>query len=313
MKKTKGKVELRYYDIPQNEYLIALQGDYWKRQYGTRDSLMHFHNLMEIGICHYGTGVMLMEQESWPYHAGMISVIPPNYPHNTVSREDTESYWEYLFVDVEKILQAMYPDDILFQQKMLEKVNYKAYLGEEREAAELSSMVHAILEETRRKRDSLYKESIRGLSLALLIQVARINADVSLLPEGIRQKRGGFEQVRPALEYIRSHYATPMKISEIASVCHISESHFRRLFEENIGMTPVEYLNQVRIRKACDLIKKTGNSMEEIAVKVGFTTTSTFNRNFKRITGTSPYQWKKQPDNYESRLIECNILIEKGW
>ena len=313
MKKAKGKVELRYYDIPQNEFLIALQGDYWKRQYGTKDSLMHFHNLMEIGICHYGTGEMAMEQETWPYHEGMISVIPPNYPHNTISREDAESFWEYLFVDVEKILQSMYPDDILFQQKMLERINHKAYLGTEEEVPELASMVRSILEETRRKRDSLYRESIRGLSLALLVQVARIHSDSTFLPEEIRQKRGGFDQVRPALEYIRNHYATPMKISEIASVCHISESHFRRLFEENIGMTPVEYLNQVRIRKACDLIKKTGNSMEEIAVKVGFTTTSTFNRNFKRITGTSPYQWKKQPDNYESRLAECSILIEKGW
>lgn len=256
---------------------------------------------------------MAMEQESWPYHESMISVIPPNYPHNTISEEDAESFWEYLFVDVEKILQSMYPDDILFQQKMLERINHKAYLGDEAEVPELAAMVRAILEETRRKRDSLYKESIRGLSLALLIQVARIHSDNTFLPEELRQKRGGFDQVRPALEYIRNHYATPMKISEIASVCHISESHFRRLFEDNIGMTPVEYLNQVRIRKACDLIKKTGNSMEEIAVKVGFTTTSTFNRNFKRITGTSPYQWKKQPDNYESRLAQCSILIEKGW
>ncbi len=314
MKKTKGKVELRYYDVPQNEFLIALQGDHWKRRYGSENSLMHFHNLMEIGVCHYGSGVLLLEQESHPYHAGMISVIPPNYPHNTVSREQTESYWEYLFVDVEKILQAMYPDDLLFQQKMLEKVNQKAYLGRESDAAELAALVHTILEEIRQKRDVLYKESVRGLSLALLIQIVRINSGSALLSEGgLRQKRGGFDQVRPALEYIRSHYAQPMKISEIASVCHISESHFRRLFEENIGMTPVEYLNQVRIRKACDLIKKTGNSMEEIAVKVGFTTTSTFNRNFKRITGTSPYQWKKQPDNYESRLAEYNVLIEKGW
>ena len=52
-------------------------------------------------------------------------------------------------------------------------------------------------------------------------------------------------------------------------------------------MTPVDYLNQVRIKKACDMIRKTGYSMEEIAVKVGFSTTSTFNRNFKRIVGTS--------------------------
>ena len=105
----------------------------------------------------------------------------------------------------------------------------------------------------------------------------------------------------------------PMKIAEIASVCHMSESHFRRLFEENIGMTPVDYLNQVRVKKACDMIRKTGYSMEEIAVKVGFTTTSTFNRNFKRIVGTSPYQWKKSPENFEIRLADFNILIEKGW
>ena len=44
----------------------------------------------------------------------------------------------------------------------------------------------------------------------------------------------------------------------------------------------MDYLNQVRIKKACDMIRKTGYSMEEIAVKVGFSTTSTFNRNFKK-------------------------------
>lgn len=110
MKKVKGKVELRYYDIPQNEFLIALQGDYWRRKYGTKDDPMHFHNLMEIGICRSGNGEMVMEQESYPYHAGMISVIPPNYPHNTISGGE-ENFWEYLFVDVEKILQTMYPDD----------------------------------------------------------------------------------------------------------------------------------------------------------------------------------------------------------
>ena len=80
-------------------------------------------------------------------------------------------------------------------------------------------------------------------------------------------------------------------------------------------MTPVDYLNQVRIKKACDMIRKTGYSMEEIAVKVGFSTTSTFNRNFKRIVGTSPYHWKKSPENFETRLADFNILqrCEKGW
>lgn len=311
MKKNKGKMELRYYDVPQNEFLIALHGDAWKRKYGTETDLMHFHNLLEIGICHSGRGMMRLEDSFIPYESGMISVIPANYPHNTVSADDSESFWEYLFVDPEKILMAMYPDDILFQQKMLEKVNKKAFFGNEREIPELSKIIYTILNEMRRKPD-LYRESVRGMALTLVIMIARMNSDVSSMPEGLRQKNG-FDQVRPALEYIRDHYAMPMKVAQIASVCHMSESHFRRLFEENIGMTPVEYLNQVRVKKACDMIKKTGSSMEEIAVKVGFTTTSTFNRNFKRVTGVSPYQWKKQPDNYESRLSNFNILIEKGW
>ncbi len=67
--------------------------------------------------------------------------------------------------------------------------------------------------------------------------------------KAVRQKNG-FDQVRPALEHIRDNFAMPTKIAEIASVCHMSESHFRRLFEENMGMTPVDYLNQVRIKES---------------------------------------------------------------
>ncbi len=313
MKKNKGKVELRYYDIPQNEFLIALQGDSWKRKYGSRDKLMHFHNLLEIGVCRSGTGTMQMEQEKIPYRTGMITVIPPNYPHTTVSSEEGECFWEYLFVDTEKVLQTMYPEDILFQQKLLEKIHKSAYIGYEKDTPELSGIIHSIMEEMRNKPDMLYRDCVRGLILTLLINVARLHADPRTMPDGGLRHKNGFDQIRPALDYIRINYAQPMKISAVADSCHMSESHFRRLFEENISMTPVEYLNQVRIKKACELIRKTGSSMEEVALRVGFTTTSTFNRNFKRVTGLSPYQWKKQPDNYESRLTDCNILIEKGW
>ncbi|MCD8365672.1 MAG: AraC family transcriptional regulator [Clostridiales bacterium] len=312
MRKTKGKVELRYYDIPQNEYLIALQGEAWKRVYVAENGLMHFHNLLEIGICRSGSGILRMENEDWIYGPGMISVVPVNFPHTTISADGTESHWEYLFVDVEKVLQVTYPEDILFQQKMLERINRKPYLGMTGEKPELAGIMEVIFREMRDRQDTLYRESVRGLALSLLIQAARLNTGNAAMPEGMKAKTG-FDQVRPALEYIRTHYNSPVKIPEIASVCHVSESHFRRLFEENIGMTPVEYLNQIRIHKACELIVKTGYSMEEIAVKVGFTTTSTFNRNFKRITGTSPYQWKRLPDNYEGRLSQFNIMIEKGW
>ena len=78
-------------------------------------------------------------------------------------------------------------------------------------------------------------------------------------------------------------------------------------------MPVVEYVNLVRIQAACELLKKTNDSMEDVAQTVGFETTSTFNRNFKRIIGSSPYQWKIHPDNYEGKLLNYKISALKGW
>ncbi|MCI6536515.1 AraC family transcriptional regulator [uncultured Eubacterium sp.] len=311
MKKAKGKMELRYYDIPQNEFLIALQNQNWQNKYQTEEDGLHFHNLLEIGLCMQGYGTMRLEEETVHFETGMISIIPANFPHSTMPEGPDGNTWAYLFVDPEKILASVYPDDILMQQKMLENINRKAYIGKKESVPNLNRIVSAVFYEMQQKPD-FYRETVKGLSLSLMMMIARLNNKLDPATEGVRQKNG-FDQIRPALEHIRDNFANPTKIAEIASVCHMSESHFRRLFEENMGMTPVDYLNQVRIKKACDMIRKTGYSMEEIAVKVGFSTTSTFNRNFKRIVGTSPYHWKKSPENFETRLADFNILVEKGW
>ncbi len=307
-------MELRYYEILKGEYLFTLQGEEWRRVYEYRNGILHFHNLLEIGVCLEGEGYMLLEEKRVPYHPGMITVIPENYPHGTVSEEGTKSYWEYLFVDIQKALRDLYPDDVLFQQKLLDRVNRRAFLKEETEVPGIADVTHALLEETRQKRDVLSRECLTGLAILLVVQLARAEAaDTGPLESNSFRQKNGLDHVRPALVYIQENYFLPLKAAEIAAVCHMSESHFRRLFEENIGMTPMEYLNRFRIWRACDLILRSGSSMEEVAMRVGFTTTSTFNRNFKRVTGNSPYQWKKQPEQFESRLADVDIMVEKGW
>lgn len=88
----------------------------------------------------------------------------------------------------------------------------------------------------------------------------------------------------------------------------MSESHFRRLFGECMGMSPVEYLNLVRVKVACELIRKSEDSILMIGEKVGFSTPSSLNRNFKRYTGYTPTQWKNTPDNYEERVLNWEML-----
>ena len=75
----------------------------------------------------------------------------------------------------------------------------------------------------------------------------------------------------------------------------------------------MEYINMVRVRTACDLLKRTDDFVTDVANKCGFATFSTFSRNFKKIMGVSPNEWRKRPDNYEQQLLKSSIHLEKGW
>ena len=94
-KKKKDTMELRFYEVPQGEYVLALLGDNWIRDYGHDESNLHFHNLMEIGYCKNGTGELILNEETKRYEPAMVSIIPQNYPHVTISDiAEGPSYWE---------------------------------------------------------------------------------------------------------------------------------------------------------------------------------------------------------------------------
>ena len=119
--------------------------------------------------------------------------------------------------------------------------------------------------------------------------------------------------IAQTLQYIGAHYAEPIKVKELASMSHISETHFRRIFSSYMNMSPLEYINHVRIRMACEHLKRTDEPIAEIAVKCGFSTNSTFNRNFKQLLGVTPMEWRKRPENYERQLLKFEIHSEEGW
>ena len=160
----------------------------------------------------------------------------------------------------------------------------------------------------------LYRESVNGLLKALVIEIARLNQE--LIPEEKTQgkaKKSELAQIARSLEYVGDFCDRPLKISELAEVCHMSETHFRRLFVSCMGIHPNDYINQMRIKKACELLKKTNQSVAEISMKCGFCSSATFNRNFRKFMGTTPNEWKKLPENYERRLSENTIAYHDGW
>ena len=307
--KKKDKVELRYYDIPQKEGVLALTGDEWIREYGDGIDYLHFHNLMEVGICRFGTGDLVLDKRIERFGPDMISIIPRNFPHTTKSDPGTVGQWEYLFLDPGMLLREFFGENEIARRRFLDLLGRGAIFGTTLQYGSLTQIAELIMQEMQTK-GAFYIEKIRGLLLSLIFEIARISKDED---EPDVKYRTGVNQIQNALKYVETHYADPIRIEQLAKECHISETHFRRLFSEYIDMTPIEYVNMVRVLRACDILRSTNDSMSTVALNCGFSTVSTFDRNFKQVLGVTPYQWKKDPRNYESRLLEVNVSVRKGW
>lgn len=312
-KKKKDSIEYRYYEIGQDEYVLALFGESWIRDYGRDVDGLHFHNLMEIGVCREGHGEMGYEEGRSPYHPGTITVIPKNVPHVTISEEGKKSFWEYLFLDPARLAREVYPDDEVFQRQVVTQLN-KTHLTFRKDGCQQFFQLIGLLIYEMSHKEKHYKRVTKGLSEALLMELYRLCTQEKS-EQGMRAiSHGNLVLLNDALDYINKNYMdSGLRIETLAERCGLSETHFRRVFKEQTHMTPGEYVNLVRIQRACELMRKSNLAMDEVSGRVGFESTTSFTRNFKKLLDITPYQWKKHPENYEGKILEYNVSVLKGW
>jgi AraC-like DNA-binding protein len=311
-KRKKPQIEFRYYKMPEDSHMMALLGEKWVRSYGEGIDYLHFHNYLEIGYCYEGQGTMTIGENDFRFSGEQFAIIPQNCLHTTTSDPGTISKWEYLYIDVDAIIQELYPNGGNKKkiEQMVSRINAKAVFYEAADRPEMAEKIRRILDVMRDK-DEFYKEEAKELVSVFLISIARENPVE--LKETKYEEEKTVSLLTQALDYINEHYMEPIRIEQLAKICYISETHFRRIFSSCMKMGPLEYINLVRIQKACEMLRKTNRPIYDIAYKCGFPTPSTFNRNFKRITGNSPIEWRKFPENFEQQVLQFQVHTEQGW
>ncbi len=171
-----------------------------------------------------------------------------------------------------------------------------------------ATLIRQIMEECRRQ-EPYFQEAVNGYLRALVIESMRLVKERDRNARNVKYNR----YIEMAARYIDAHYAEEMKIADIASTCGLSESHFRRIFDDSMNMKPVDYINMVRVNKACEMLVKEDIPMSEIGKRVGYQTASSFNRNFKSLTGYSPLQWKNKGAQEGVNLKNYQISALRGW
>lgn len=301
------QMEFHFYEIPQSESVRALLGERWRRVYGHKNKNLHFHNLMQIGICHQGKGIFTLDSRKFQYTSGAMVIIPANCPHHIYS--DHEDFWEFILISSTKMLAELFPNSKKIHEEKLAMVNRQAIFLDAGKNSELSSVLREILSEMKQQ-DDYHRDVVRDLVKIFLLRLLRISEEIAAESplETISSP-----QIQPALAYIHENYNRDIRAEELAKQCGLSEPHFRRVFREYVNMTPIDYLNFVRIRESCKMMGQSDCPMDIVAAECGFSSISTFTRNFKKFLNTTPYQWKLQTEKHSSRMRDYSITILKGW
>jgi len=134
--------------------------------------------------------------------------------------------------------------------------------------------------------EKMYGES---LSIACAIHLAThypLSDKRIFAPKGKLSSR----QLGQVIDYVRSGIHTAISLEALASTIHLSIFHFSRLFKNTLGMSPYQFVLQLKIEYAKRLIKQK-HPIGDIAYKLGFTDSAHFCNAFKKITGQSPLQF----------------------
>lgn len=159
----------------------------------------------------------------------------------------------------------------------------------EEERRMLMTIVNMI--ESYSSKENSYELKVKGYLFLLFADIFKKQSWVH--NEEVTQKElTKTELLKKVLQYIDQNYKQKLTVLELASHIQMSEGHFSRFFKSLVRMTPMEYINTIRINKACTLLQKSNRKMLDIALDVGFQNQSYFIRLFKKQKGCTPKEYK---------------------
>lgn len=100
--------------------------------------------------------------------------------------------------------------------------------------------------------------------------------------------------LRKAVEYLQTHYHEQVTLNEVAAHAYVSTYYISRMFKREVGKSFVDYLNEIRIEKAKEMLKDVKLKTYEVAEKVGIPDAHYFSRLFKKYVGVTPTEFREQ-------------------
>jgi AraC family transcriptional regulator len=158
---------------------------------------------------------------------------------------------------------------------------------------EVNALIYFLHHE--RPTSMLLEEKLAELITVILHEQIKLNSSAQLIPAIRRSTREEIvRRLIDSCDYIYSNYARDISLDDLAHVACLSRFHFLRLFKIAFHKTPHQFINDVRVQRSKELLKRTDIDVRTISSTVGFTSSSSFSRMFFQQTGVYPTQYRSR-------------------
>ena len=238
----------------------------------------HWHEQIELHYVVYGQTIIRLEQEEIRAKEGDLVIINSNVLHEG-NRVGGNMETLVAIFDIETFSKEFADKNIIFCPIISGDV-------------EISKLMLHIYEEYQRKEIG-YRLVCKGELLKIVTYLARNNALEMLSEEDGLRRRKKLERLNTVYQYIEKHYTEVITNRDLADLVHLSEGRFCHIFKESAGVSPLQYINEVRLNKAMNLLKKENFMATEVAEAVGFSDYNNFGRMFRKYFGCTPLEARK--------------------
>ena len=272
---------------------------------GERNGVPSVHDTHELTYLRKGSAQFVIGGKQYQLNEGQTFVIKPNVTHS-YHIENTEAemavvYFDFARVkDSESLQAAIMPAESyplnsfmsFISGDDLDVSSEPVIILEGRGSESIAEICERILREENRK--ELGKELLmQAQAIELLVVFSRALHDQ--WQENLRVQTGKAEElVLIAKDYIDHNYTKTISVSDMAGHVFLSPGYFARAFREVMDISPMNYLVQLRVRKACELLAEDDLKISAIATQVGFSSPQRFNAAFRKIMDQTPMEYRKE-------------------
>jgi AraC-like DNA-binding protein len=244
----------------------------------------HFHDDYEIYFLVQGNRKYFLANKICDLFPGDILLINHHEPHQA-TLDSHQPYERYLLHISPKMMTTLCKE----YKELADFINTRSFRADNETFQEILRTLELLKKESQFN-DAISKATVKNLVARILLLLYR--AENAPDHEVLLTEKNDI-RLQNSINYIVENYAEPITLEQCAKIAYMSPSHFSRLFHRLTSMSFKEYLNKLRVQKACELLKKEKVSVTDLAMRVGFNSSSYFNQVFKELTATTPLAYRK--------------------